>query len=172
MQRTDDSRCLHFSHAVWQVGRDSGEAFPSTVHNVVAAGAHGGTGAAADAARLQAGGVLVTWGEASAGGEKQTQKVRWEDNGVRGEKLLQVCEHRWMRSLLNEHSMTLSRITGRDCLPEDLRTDTERLLNSCGALPLPLTTSTLGDLQTQLQIRARSQGAFDIGKERNETPQS
>lgn len=74
-------RCLHFSHAVRQVGRDSGEAFPSTVHNVVAAGAHGGTGASADAARLQAGGVLVTWREASSGGEEQTQEVRQEDDG-------------------------------------------------------------------------------------------
>lgn len=91
---------------------------------------------------------------------------------MRGKKLLQVCEHRWIRSLLNEHSMTLSRITGRNCLPEDLRTDTERLLNSRGALPLPLTTSTLGDLQTELQIHTRSQGVFDIGKERNETSQS
>ena len=55
-----ETRCLHLGHAVWQVGRDGGETFPSTVHNVVTAGAHGRAGASADAARLQAGRLLVT----------------------------------------------------------------------------------------------------------------
>lgn len=52
--------CLHLSHGVGQVGRDGGEAFPPTVHDVVAAGAHGGARANADAARLRAARFLVT----------------------------------------------------------------------------------------------------------------
>lgn len=52
--------CLHLGHGVWQVGWDGGETFPSAVHNVVTAGAHGRAGASADAARLQTGRLLVT----------------------------------------------------------------------------------------------------------------
>lgn len=53
--------CSHLGHAVRQVGWNGGETFPSTVHDVVTAGAHGRTRAAACAAWLQAGRLLVTW---------------------------------------------------------------------------------------------------------------
>lgn len=54
---------LHLSHALWQVGWNGGKSFPSAVHDIVTARTHGGARASADAARLQAGGVLVAWKE-------------------------------------------------------------------------------------------------------------
>lgn len=90
----EETRCLHLSHALWQVGWNGGKSFPSAVHDVVTARAHGGARASAHAARLQAGGLLVAWKE-----ERNTAK--YQKGNV---KLIQVCEC----------GMTLSRIVGCD----------------------------------------------------------
>lgn len=58
---TEETGCLHLSHALGQVGWNGRESFPSAVHDVVAARAHGGARASADAARLHAGRLLVAW---------------------------------------------------------------------------------------------------------------
>lgn len=60
---TAESRRLHLSHALWQVSWNGGKSFPSAVHDVVTARAHGGARASSDAACLQAGGLLVAWEE-------------------------------------------------------------------------------------------------------------
>lgn len=50
----------HLSHGLGQVGGDGRQAPPTTVHDVVAAGAHGRTGAGRQAARLDEGAAAVT----------------------------------------------------------------------------------------------------------------
>lgn len=49
----------HLSHGLGQVCRDGSEAPPTTVHDVVAAGAHRRTGARSQAARLNEGAAAV-----------------------------------------------------------------------------------------------------------------
>ncbi len=162
-----DAGCLHLSHAVRKVGWDGGETFPSTVHNVVAAGAHGRARASTDAARLQAGRVLVTCRE-----KKKTEK----ENYIRAEMGRKYDENRGTRSFyrcvstggLGRFSVRAARLQaglqGEIVCRGDLCADMDQLSHSCGAQTLPLLflTSTLCALQTELQINAHSQGCFDI----------
>lgn len=90
----EETRCLHLSHALWQVGWNSGKSFPSAVHDVVTARAHGRARTSADAARLKARGLLVAW-------EEKRKMAKYQKGNV---KLIQVCEC----------GMTLSRIMGCD----------------------------------------------------------